>query len=159
MNRSVRSSKSRSGKGARDFFSSKHPDRLRSPRPFSWYCGSFPEVMRPLFEVNCSPPSSAEIKNKCSCISSLSIRLHDIYKEHFTFYACISPSITFSVLQHVDPIYLLPNPCVISNVFIVIATRAACVKYSYAPHNGVSVNDGSHYDSDTIRLRYYNITS
>jgi len=60
---------------------------MRSPRILIliWYCGSFPQVMRPVFEVNFSPPSSAEIKNKWSYISSLSIRLHGIYKENFTF--------------------------------------------------------------------------
>jgi len=59
--------------------------------------------MRPVFEVNQSPPSNAEVKNKWSYISSLSIRLYGIYKENFNFYTCTSLSIKFSVLRHVDP--------------------------------------------------------
>jgi hypothetical protein len=52
---------------------------------FSGYRGSSPGVKRPGREVNHSPPSSDDVKNKWSYTSTALICLNNVDREKFTF--------------------------------------------------------------------------
>jgi hypothetical protein len=54
--------------------------------PFSWFWLSFPEVKQPGHDVDHSPPSSDEVKNEWSYISTPPIRLHGEIRDKFTFF-------------------------------------------------------------------------
>lgn len=53
--------------------------------PIQWVPGFFPGVNRPGREVNHSPPSSDDVRNKWSCTSTALICLNDVYRENFAF--------------------------------------------------------------------------
>ena len=69
------------------FYSPKRPDRLWGPPSLllNGYRVSFPRVKWPLREVNHSPPSSAEVKNKWSYTSTPPICIHGVDRENFNF--------------------------------------------------------------------------
>jgi hypothetical protein len=52
---------------------------------FSGYRGSLPGVKRPVRESDHSPPSSTDVKNECSCNSTLPVYIHVVDGKNFTF--------------------------------------------------------------------------
>ena len=69
------------------FLLSKHPDRLWGPPNllFSKYWGYFPGVEWPMCEVNHSPPSNAEVRNKWSYAYAPSVCHHGVEKEKSSY--------------------------------------------------------------------------
>jgi hypothetical protein len=59
---------------------------------FNSYCGTIPGVKRPGREVDHSPPSGAEVKNKLSYDSTPPIRLHDGNIKNLTLYILLNTS-------------------------------------------------------------------
>lgn len=53
--------------------------------PIQCVPGYFPGVHRPGHELNHSLPSRVEVKNECSCISTLRVRLRDVDRHNFGF--------------------------------------------------------------------------
>ena len=73
--------------GKRVFSSVGRPNRPWRPPSllFNWYREFFPGVKRPGRQVNHSPPSSDDIKNKWSCTSTTLICLNGVDREKSTF--------------------------------------------------------------------------
>jgi hypothetical protein len=96
--------------GARDFsLFAKCPNWLWDPiqPPTAWMWEFFPigrlgmRVKQLKHEVNCLPPSSAEIKNEWSYTSALPVCLHSMDRYNFTttLYALLNLSITKFILS------------------------------------------------------------
>ena len=66
---------------------------------FSGYRGSFLRVKRPGREVDYTPQSSAEVKNKRSYISSHLLCLHGVERDNVTFIRHVGLLVTFIVPQ------------------------------------------------------------
>jgi hypothetical protein len=82
------------------------PDRLWTPP--SLLCNGY---RKPRSEADYSPPSSLEVKNEWSCISTPFLRLHDVHQDIFTFYLLpipqtLFPKFTFNAIG----IIFLVNP-------------------------------------------------
>jgi hypothetical protein len=76
------------GRGKRLFASPNRPNRLSGPPSllFSGCRGFFPGgLKRPGREVDHSPPSSPKIKNEWRCTAAVSVRLHGVDRDKYTF--------------------------------------------------------------------------
>jgi len=73
--------------GKRNFYFMQNVLTITGVHPASYraYRGHFSRVKRSGSEADHLPLSSAEIKNKWSCISALRIRLHGVDMDNFTF--------------------------------------------------------------------------